>query len=364
MAEQTYQFERDDDSIFIAGDNWQFDRAGLLAGERLLLQLQQMERAYLKHHTRDFEVTQSFSLALFSPSALIALRQTGTCDFEVPEIFFDISYPGQYKRIIKTARITIPCVAGPYAGISAKLILKESKVRKTPTTDSTTLVDVPTQKLTAIATSNAQNDAGLFELNFRDERYLPFEGAGAVSTWKLELPSKLRLFDYDTISDVILHISYTAKDDGNFRGSVEDGIVATLKDIADTTGLHRLFSLRHEFPSSFHKLLNSTGVGVTELEVSQRHFPYFLSDKELSLSEIKVFLKPKGKEPLETTGLTLKVNDYAVSNWSTYGANLKEGTASVSGSPITKWTISAGTDGLNKEELDDILILSKYAIAQ
>ena len=39
MAERTYQFERDDDTIFIAGDNWQFDRAGLLAGERLLLQL-------------------------------------------------------------------------------------------------------------------------------------------------------------------------------------------------------------------------------------------------------------------------------------------------------------------------------------
>jgi hypothetical protein len=29
----------------------------------------------------------------------------------------------------------------------------------------------------SIATSNAQNDDGMFELNFRDERYLPFEGA-------------------------------------------------------------------------------------------------------------------------------------------------------------------------------------------
>jgi hypothetical protein len=39
----------------------------------------------------------------------------------------------------------------------------------------------------AIATSNAQNDSGVFELSFRDERYLPFEGAGAVSEWSLEL---------------------------------------------------------------------------------------------------------------------------------------------------------------------------------
>lgn len=43
---------------------------------------------------------------------------------------------------------------------------------------------VPVQ---AIATSGAQSDAGLFELNFRDDRYLPFEGAGAISRWRIEL---------------------------------------------------------------------------------------------------------------------------------------------------------------------------------
>jgi len=31
---------------------------------------------------------------------------------------------------------------------------------------------------TAIVTSTAQNDSGMFELNLKDERYLPFEGAG------------------------------------------------------------------------------------------------------------------------------------------------------------------------------------------
>ncbi|MCI5146979.1 MAG: hypothetical protein D3923_16015, partial [Candidatus Electrothrix sp. AR3] len=52
MAEKAYQFERDDDSsMFIAEDNWQYDRAGLLAGERLLLQLQHMEKGYLENNT-------------------------------------------------------------------------------------------------------------------------------------------------------------------------------------------------------------------------------------------------------------------------------------------------------------------------
>lgn len=35
--------------------------------------------------------------------------------------------------------------------------------------------------------SNAQNDSGVFELGFRDERYLPFEGAGCYCERSLEL---------------------------------------------------------------------------------------------------------------------------------------------------------------------------------
>src|SRR5262249_25136273 len=113
IVERTYRFERDDDTIFIAADNWQFDRPGLLAGERMLLQLQRMEKAYLEQHRRDYEVTQSFSLALLDPSALVNLRETGNCIFKIPEIMFDLFYPGQYKRIIKSVRLSIPCVAGP-----------------------------------------------------------------------------------------------------------------------------------------------------------------------------------------------------------------------------------------------------------
>lgn len=40
----------------------------------------------------------------------------------------------------------------------------------------------------------------MFETNLHDERLLPFEGAGAESTWKLELPASFRQFDYSTIS--------------------------------------------------------------------------------------------------------------------------------------------------------------------
>jgi hypothetical protein len=132
--------------------------------------------------------------------------------------------------------------------VAAKLSLVRSSVRTRPDAGSAAKVTVPVQPsiASAIATSTGLNDAGLFELNFRDERYLPFEGSGAVdSVWRLELPAQLRAFDYDTISDVVLQIGYTALDDGAFRTTVENAVVGSLSQYAATTGLYRLFSLRH-----------------------------------------------------------------------------------------------------------------------
>jgi hypothetical protein len=56
----------------------------------------------------------------------------------------------------------------------------------------------------------------LFETNLCDERYLPFELSGAVSQWRL--PADVRQFDYNTISDAILHLRYTARDGGGCSG--------------------------------------------------------------------------------------------------------------------------------------------------
>jgi hypothetical protein len=54
------------------------------------------------------------------------------------------------------------------------------------------------------------------------ERYLPFEKTGAIGTYTFELPTVIRLFDYDTIIDVVLHMAYTARQGGSgLRTAVE-----------------------------------------------------------------------------------------------------------------------------------------------
>jgi hypothetical protein len=217
-------------------------------------------------------------------------------------------------------------------------------------------------KNTSITTSSAQNDSGLFELNFRDERYLPFEGAGAVSSWKLELPATIRSFNYDTISDVIFHISYTAKDDAVFRGTIEQNIAATLTSYAQTNGLLRLFSLKYDFPEAFYKLLNGTDtIQIANLDVTKNHFPYIFANKDLSLVKGTVYVKPLSSHTI-TDGFSVKLNTQSILSWSNFpgDVSIKEGSIPLTGNPVTSWTIEVA--GLKKEDVDDLLILIQYRI--
>ena len=95
LAEQSYRFERPADTTTLLQRNyWDPSSGGLLAGERLLLDLQALERRYLETDYRELEIEQSFSLAQYDPAALAALREVGKCSFKVPELFFDLAVPG------------------------------------------------------------------------------------------------------------------------------------------------------------------------------------------------------------------------------------------------------------------------------
>jgi hypothetical protein len=111
---------------------WDIAHSGLLTGERLQLDLQQLEGRFMETNERTLEVEQSYSLMQFAPEELLKLRQTGECEFAIPEIMFDLAYPGHYRRRIKAVRLTIPYVTGPYANVAATLRLKDSQLRREP----------------------------------------------------------------------------------------------------------------------------------------------------------------------------------------------------------------------------------------
>jgi Tc toxin complex TcA C-terminal TcB-binding domain len=313
-AERCFRFELGlQDSDYIQFGYWDSLKKGLLSGEKLQYDLRRLETAYLEQNRREFELTKHISLALLDPLALVKLRETGRCFFRLPEEIFDLDYPGHYFRRIKSVSLTLPCIVGPYTTIACTLRLLKNSIRintangdegyarntdaqGSPADDGRFVeTNVPVK---AIAVSNAQNDSGVFELSFRDERYLPFEGAGAVSEWSLELftdPERsdfgtpLRQFDYRTISDAILHVKYTAREDA---GMFKNGAVAHLRTYfsqGEARPSLRLLNLRQEFPTEWHRFLHPTNPAngnIFELEMSPSLFPFRDAGKTLNVNTI------------------------------------------------------------------------------
>ena len=102
----------------------------------------------------------------------------------------------------------------------------------------------------AIATSGGQNDFGLFELSFNDPRYLPFEYMGAVSRWRIELPAETNYFDPDTLTDLVMHLNYTAREGG--AGLREAALLAARCKLPGEGWA--FFDIRHDFPDAWELL--------------------------------------------------------------------------------------------------------------
>jgi hypothetical protein len=312
-AERCLRFELGlQDSSYINFGYWDSLKKGLLAGEKLQYDLRRLEAAYIDQNRRELELTRHVSLALLDPLALIKLRETGRCFFRLPEEIFDLDYPGHYFRRIKSVSLTLPCVAGPYTTVSCTLRLLKNSIRvNTANGDNGYPRNIDDQGLPAddsrfiennipvkaIAASNAQNDSGVFEMSFRDERYLPFEGAGAVSEWSLELfndanadfGKPLRQYDYGSIPDAILHVKYTAREDA---GAFKNGAVAHLREYLsqdDAAPSLQLFNLRQEFPTQWHRFLHPTSPAngnIFELPMSSSLFPFRDEGKTLKINSI------------------------------------------------------------------------------
>lgn len=291
-AEKCYQFETGNDTkFFIQNENWDSGYAGFLAGERLLLQLQQMERSYIENTPRKNEIRQSFSLKMLDPEALVNLCKTGECSFIIPEWVYDMYYPGYYKRIIKSVNMTIPCIIGPHSNVPARLSLLSSQIRTNAKSEIENIFSGPGFANTSITASSANNDGGQFELNFQDIRYLPFEGAGAVnSEWSLSLPSTIRTFDYETISDVIITLNYTAEFDAQFKSDTETSFSTLFRD----TYFYRIISLKEEFPDFLYRLRN--GAPNSVLEIPDKVFPFYFKGKTIKIESIQ-YLTNNNNEP-------------------------------------------------------------------
>ena len=166
----------------------------------------------------------------------------------------------------------------PYPDVHATLTLARGVVRTSTTASNNYRPDpagaidndprftIQRGAVQSICTSSGQNDSGVFQLDFRDERYLPFEGAGAESTWELQLRQGDNDFDLAALTDVILHVQYTARDGGETlrEAAMTARIDGEGVEARETREEFRVFSAKRHFPTAWQAF--TTGLTATTAE--------------------------------------------------------------------------------------------------
>jgi hypothetical protein len=270
-----------DATTYIQPTYWDAGHQGLLSGEPLFLDVKRLDLDYHTYDVRELEITSHVSLRQLQPTALLALKLTGTCTVTIPEWFYDLHCPGHYMRRLDMVSVSIPSTVGSLASVNCTLALQQSSIRtssqaaqgqyaRSATTTDSRFTDYY-GSIQSIVTSGAVSDSGMFDTSVRDDRYRPFEGAGAISTWTLTLPP-IPSFGYATITDVILHVRYTARDGGQaLAGPATDATRTLLK--SGGAPQYLLLSLRHDFPTQWYAFTSGGGTQFTAV-LPRSYFPY------------------------------------------------------------------------------------------
>lgn len=288
-AEKAFQFEqglKESEVNYIQPLFWDSQKNGLLAGESLGLDLDRMEKAYYDSNRRSFEITKNISLLELDPVAFLQLKSKGVCEFALTEALFDYDFPGHYCRQIKTLSLTFHAAEGQRVDVNATLTQLNHKTVLEPDAKAVKYLldpkDQPPLSLRSGWKANQQialsyiaddyeKNNGLFELRFDDDRYLPFEGTGAVSTWRLELNGKKGSYNVNDLVDVTMTLQYTAEQGGALFAN-------TVKGMLKPYPTARFFDVAQEFPDEWEEFMAGDDTELV-LTFTRAMFPNLSSSK-------------------------------------------------------------------------------------
>ena len=277
-TERAYQFERGGGNGqvgYIQPAYWESRRNGLLAAERLGLDLERLGKAYRDADHRGLEIIKKVSLLSLDPLALLDLKNTGRCEFALTETLFDRDFPGHFRRQIKTVSVTFEGEEGPL-GVYATLTQLDSKtvlaadpkavkflLEPKGLPPETVRADWrPTQQIALSDLEEYKENNGLFELRYDDDRYLPFEGTGAVSRWRLEAGSVSATAG---LRDVTITVKYTANQGG-------ETFATAVKGMLKPYPAARFVDVANEFPAEWAEFA-SNGTNELVLPFTAEMFP-------------------------------------------------------------------------------------------
>ncbi|WP_252092036.1 neuraminidase-like domain-containing protein [Pseudomonas sp. MWU13-3659] len=243
-AQACWQFETGNyDRQIIRTPIWQADRYGLNAGGELRLDLHRLETEALLRNERHQEIRKTVSLQALVDQKLVfdgdgavlpdwdkvleTLANEGELAFRLSEMLYDQDYPGHYLRRLHSVALTLPALLGPYQNIRATLTQTQSRLLTEASSEGVLhlspelhdsegtgdgrFVRMSLRARQQVCLSSASQDIGLVTAPEADDRYLPFEGTGAVSDWRLRFPRhKAQKALIESLSDVIVEVRYFA----------------------------------------------------------------------------------------------------------------------------------------------------------
>jgi hypothetical protein len=217
------------DARFVRAGQWDSLRGGLLAADQLRLDLMRLESSYNQQRGHRLEIVKRVSLDKRrspndpAPPPLTTLLTEGVAFISIGEDVYDADYIDHYQRRMVTVDVGVtfaplpsgapPRPTGP-PELHCTLTLTRDLVRTQPGRSADPYVS--NDKLRTLVSGTLQSrdgDDALYSTLFvadptTDERLFPFEGAGAISEWRISLPpansSALGVID------VWLVIKYTA----------------------------------------------------------------------------------------------------------------------------------------------------------
>ena len=283
QAERAMQFELATDRRLIGFGQWNGLRDGLLSGQMLRGELNALREFYISNNRRPGAEELTISLASLSPVELAKLKTTGACTFTLDEGLFDARAPGRYLRRIHRVSVEVKGVTGTAAGVHGSLSLLRSQYRKEPTdpgnypratvqvdpvdpnspaveTDDPRFVDMWAPRDT-ILISTGRGDTGVPGEQTSDARYMPFEGAGAISNWALEIPQEDNAFPIHRVADVELKVWVTSRYGGDALRDAARQVEAT-KAARDEVSL---ISVEAQFPAEWQEYRNTGGPLVLDM---------------------------------------------------------------------------------------------------
>ena len=203
MAERAYHFEIDGTtdtvSEFIGNNYWDSFYKGLLAPERILLDLRRMEKAYLEKDVKEMEIARAIRLSEFNKpdgsGALKKLQDEGTCQILLDNQFWTNEFANHSFRRIRNVSVFVETVTSVQK-VNVELTLLESK-----------LANITDRNPETYASSITNTNPNFIDSRISAEKKHLFEGSGADSIWSLSVTGA----SGNQITDVIIYLNYTAR---------------------------------------------------------------------------------------------------------------------------------------------------------